>query len=705
MKKRGMHAYIASVILVGLFLTFIPYSSELPTANRRAEHDEGIVIPESPEKNLRAAGIDHDPITINGNLEFDDTASLEGWDGNGGEAQPYIIEGYDIDRNGEDGNCILIENTSVHFVIRDCFLVRANRSDRAGIWLTNASNCRIENNTFYQNRHGIHAVTENCIITNNTIMGIVSGIVTDFSITLSLSNNTIISENRINGTTHGLWLTTCEYSTIENNDLIDISQRGVRVEFCLNVSIIGNMCANNNVGGIFVSNSDNNVIVNNYCSNGLAGIYVSFLTDCIISDCTLIGNSVGLLVTNAGGMLCTNNLFLDSENQGIQISGTSSYNDYLWSTFKNNPIHVECLSPDNNIEYGYYDDYSGFDQNNDGFGDVPYYCDGTNPDADHHPLVFEPTVPVWNPTPIDQIVEYGSDFEYALDIISPPPVDEWYINDTSHFIIDNEGVINNKILLEVGIYPLDVTATNVYGTLVEGTFKVTVQDTVAPVWNSQVENRSYAYGESVEFQMIAWDLAGIDRWTSSDTENFTLTDISSANTGIAIIKNALMLPRGEYPFTLTVYDNHDNMLNAQFYVIVGEEPVDDISPVWIVSPYDISIEEGLPFILQVGAYDESGIDSWELTGSSAFAIDDNGIITNSSTLAVGVYNLEIRVFDPVGNFDSATFIVTVIASDGNGTTGDGAIEVGFIISTAGLAIAVVALFLGLGAFLNSRKSS
>ncbi len=611
MKSNGKVMFLfVTVLLVSVLLTYTPLNVDHQLAMTDGAGQEGTDgTLRNQNNNAVTAGIDHDPIKITGDQEFQDTAILETWGGEGIVGDPYIIEGYDIDRNGEDGDCILIANTTVHFVIRDCFLARANQSNRAGIWLTNVSNCLIENNVFFENRLGISGNTESCTIVDNTIIGIANGAPVDWAIWLQDSNFTSIVGNTMNVTDYGVRLNSCKFSSIEDNTIRDIDNRGVYVEQCLNVSIIDNECINNNVGGIYVGSSDNNVMTRNFCNGSLSGIYVVSLTDGVISECTLTGNAVGLLVTNAGGMLCTNNIITDSENQGIQIAGASPYNDYLWNTLKNNPVHIECLSPDNNIEYGYYDDYSGFDQDNDGFGDVPYYCDGTNPDADYHPLVFEPTVPVWDAGPIDHILEFGTDFQYALDVNSLSPIDDWYINDTSQFIIDDFGVINNKVLLDVGVYPLDVTATSVYGLSIEGTFTVTVEDTTIPIWISQVENKNYSYGDEIKIQIAAWDLAGIQSWVLSDSGNFTLTGFSYADTGVATITGSENLAIGVYPISLSVYDVHGNVAIAEFTVTVTEQTL-------------------------------------------------------------------------------------------GGTDG-----VGFIVSSAGLGIAVVALLLGLGAFLNTRKES
>ena len=59
----------------------------------------------------------HDPISIEGDVDFAAQAQSEGWPGDGSEVDPYIIEGYEI--NSTSWDAIEIDSTNVYFVIRD----------------------------------------------------------------------------------------------------------------------------------------------------------------------------------------------------------------------------------------------------------------------------------------------------------------------------------------------------------------------------------------------------------------------------------------------------------------------------------------------------------------------------------------------------------------------------------------------------------
>jgi hypothetical protein len=260
------------------------------------------------------------------------------------------------------------------------------------------------------------------------------------------------------------------------------------------------------------------------------------------------------------------------------------------------------------FDYNYYDYHTGPDDDGDKIVDFPISIPGTVGDEDLHPLVLFPAYPEWESSPVSQNIEFGDEFSYTLSILSPIPVREWKISDTTHFVINETGTIRDIDVLDVGIYTIDVTATNVYSLSLEASFTLTVADSVNPVWMSLIQDERFSFGDDIEIQLMAWDLAGIDSWFISDSENFSVSSTSLVDTGIL--------------------------------TIVGIE-----------------------------------------------------------NLAIGTYPLTITAYDPTGNYVTATLTVTVTASEGGGVGTD------FIVSTAGLGLAVVALIVGILSFLNTRKSS
>jgi len=64
---------------------------------------------------IRSEFVHHDPIVILNDNDF----KTQNWPGDGTIENPYIIEGLNITTNEI---CIRIYSTSLHFIIRDCFL-------------------------------------------------------------------------------------------------------------------------------------------------------------------------------------------------------------------------------------------------------------------------------------------------------------------------------------------------------------------------------------------------------------------------------------------------------------------------------------------------------------------------------------------------------------------------------------------------------
>ncbi|MHA2433649.1 MAG: right-handed parallel beta-helix repeat-containing protein, partial [Candidatus Thorarchaeota archaeon] len=95
----------------------------------------------------------------------------------------------------------------------------------------------------------------------------------------------------------------------------------------------------------------------------------------------------------------------------------------------------------------------------------------------------------------------------------------------------------------------------------------------------------------------------------------------------------------------------------------GMVPQDTTRPTWDQTPTDQVIEVDELFSYNVNASDENGIDHYWVSDTTDFAIDDNGVITVPHELEVGSYNLEVRAYDPSGNYVSAEFVLTVQDTD------------------------------------------
>ena len=174
------------------------------------------------------------PIRIDGNSDFAAQAADEGWPGDGSDGDPYVIEGYEIDGTGY-GYGIYVGNTSVHFVVRNCYIHNVTGKDgtqeqNTGIYLYKVQNGGFEDNILYNKFGFVLRHSENNLIHNNTITSVY-------------------------GSSVHLWYS--DYNTISNNYIFNSRDEP---------SFAGNR----------LSSSEHNIIAYNHISGFKYGIFVSY---------------------------------------------------------------------------------------------------------------------------------------------------------------------------------------------------------------------------------------------------------------------------------------------------------------------------------------------------------------------------------------------------------------------------------------------
>lgn len=110
--------------------------------------------------------------------------------------------------------------------------------------------------------------------------------------------------------------------------------------------------------------------------------------------------------------------------------------------------------------------------------------------------------------------------------------------------------------------------------------------------------------------------------------------------------------------TINAYDSTYNGIGDVF---VAKLITDTNSPSWEFIPINQVLIDNEPFKYQIRAADEFGIDAYWVNDTSSFEIDTTGLITNSSTLDIGVYYLRVSANDTTGNEISTSIEIIVIA--------------------------------------------
>ena len=177
---------------------------------------------------------------------------------------------------------------------------------------------------------------------------------------------------------------------------------------------------------------------------------------------------------------------------------------------------------------------------------------------------------------------------------------------------------------------------------------MTVQDTLAPVWSSPLEDHTFELGDPLRIPLDAYDPSGLTSWSIEEATEFQI-DI------FGVITNASSLQAGGYLLHVRVYDLLSHLLEGAFWVHV----VDTTAPMWLEVPNQLNVTapESIRYKLQV--FDLSGIGSWELNDTEHFVVDSEGYLVSRGLLSAGTYGLTVTAVDVFGN--NATITVRINA--------------------------------------------
>ena len=184
--------------------------------------------------------------------------------------------------------------------------------------------------------------------------------------------------------------------------------------------------------------------------------------------------------------------------------------------------------------------------------------------------VEDTTDPTWSDAIEDQVLEAGTSFNYDVNAEDGSSIDEWRINSTTYFEIDDIGVISNQMALGVGDYGIEVRASDPYGNELVGVFTVFVTDTTSPVWVLSSTGSVIQYGETIEIDLVATDFSGISSWSCNDTSHFAIQETFYDSSSHCRITDIITLDVGQYGLSVTVYDSYGNPLSLTFTITVQE---------------------------------------------------------------------------------------------------------------------------------------
>lgn len=240
---------------------------------------------------------------------------------------------------------------------------------------------------------------ENFTITNLTIQNAFFGILVEKSDTGWISNNTI-SGNSTNETAsgNGIHLWHSKNVTVKNNHVFKMRD-GIYLEFVNNSDVEKNTIKNNLRYGLHFMFSNDNEYHDNLFENNGAGVAVMFSKQIIMSNNTFRKNwgtaSYGLLLKEINDAEIQNNTFEDNtiainadgtnrityhqndfigNGYAIKVHGACYDNSFTENNFIHNSFDLAYAGRMNSNKFSnnYWSDYSGYDLDKDGIGDVPY---------------------------------------------------------------------------------------------------------------------------------------------------------------------------------------------------------------------------------------------------------------------------------------------------------------------------------------------
>lgn len=646
---------------------------------------------------FRISYTEQNRITIIGDLDFQNQAVTNGWLGNGSVSAPYRIQYLNITNSSV---CISITNVTLHYVISSCFINSTDNFSSA-IELNNASNGVVEDSSVHHGKYGIKVFRSHGIkIENNSLASCgSSGIeiqqsngtdiigntvdntgfdsamssgginiyqsydgrifdneayVNDFGgIRIWLSEDWNVTFNRLHDNIDvGIYGLQSRNVTVSHNDIYDHiagNDGGIYIDESSEWMIQNNWFSNNDGDGIFVDNCTKIQIVENEFHKGdHRNIDVWKSDNCNITGNLLQGSAVGISYLYSNNSYIVDNIIADFRFEGILL--VYSVNNWIYK----NDIAFNEIGPlgkedtgvgnfwDDNISVGnWWGNYDGGENYSIWFeANVDRYPRISLNASQAEPVVYE-------------IGTIGHVMNWTEASALHPSHYEVFVGgvlfknqtwDGSYIEVNVDG-------LEFGNHSVTLTVYHVTGNSANSLSYINVIDTTAPTWDETPIDQLFELGDTFHYNLNASDVGGVTYFWSNDTTYFDFVTNG-------ILTNTSFVPAGIYPLEIRVYDVGNNYASANITITIQ----DTVAPTWDQLPTNQLSEYGSTFMYQVKASDLAGLHHYWVNDTTYFNISISGLLANTSLAPVGVYNLEIRGYDPSDLFCTASITISVCDS-------------------------------------------
>lgn len=284
-----------------------------------------------------------------------------------------------VDGKNSKDEIFIIEADSVEisgFQIRN---IAANHlKDLSGIRVRRKKHFLIENNKFTNTMYGIFLEkSSNGIILNNTLNG---GALDESSsgngIHAWYCSELLIDGNKILSHRDGIYFEFVTESVISNNICEENLRYGLHFMFSNYDEYFDNTFANNGAGVAVMFSKKINMYRNKFRENwggASYGLLLKEIYDAEIKNNEFYKNTIGVRVEGSSRVNYVNNDFTGN-GWAMKIAGGCydnyvSANNFISNSFD---LALDKTSNNNRIERNYWSDYTGYDLNKDGTGDVAH---------------------------------------------------------------------------------------------------------------------------------------------------------------------------------------------------------------------------------------------------------------------------------------------------------------------------------------------